>query len=223
MNPLSSDIRAVVFDLDGTLLNTIQGIADSINTVLEKHSFPTHPVERYKSAIGNGFKALISDVLPDARIPLNRNGSILMEAYQEYQRCWKEKTYVYEGLSEVLDRINEQKIPMAILSNKPMQFVEGSLSVFLHKWSFTRVIGEKPGFPRKPDPAGLLAIAEAVSINTGKILMVGDSAVDIRTAKAAGAHSVGVTWGFKSRSELVDAGADMIIDKPFQLLELIGV
>ena len=214
--------EAVVFDLDGTLLDTLEDIADSANTLLARHHFPTHSVEDYRYFVGDGVPTLVTRILP----PEGRNDDIIKECVQEfrqeYGRNWKVKTKPYDGVAEMLDALSVRHLKMAVLSNKPDDFTRKCVVEFLPRWTFEIVLGLHSGIPPKPDPTGAHRVAEYLSIPPSQILYVGDSAIDMKTAIAAGMYPLGVLWGFRSREELEDNGARALIERPQEILALLS-
>lgn len=213
--------RAVLFDLDGTLLDTLEDIADAMNRTLNAHGFPTHSLDAYRWFIGDGVANLITRALPEAA----RRPEVIeqcMATYRaDYSQSWNTKTRVYPGIAAMLDGLTRQKLPLAILSNKPHEFTVRCVSQFLARWSFSVVLGASPRFPHKPDPAAALHIAHQLHIPPQDLLYLGDTATDMNTATAAGMVPVGVLWGFRPRQELVESGARLVIDNPVELLELL--
>ena len=213
-------IKTVVFDLDGTLLNTISGIQCAVNTVLKHYGYPEHTESFYKSAIGRGIKFLVIESIPDdCTISLEK---IIKEVKDEYDHTWQSGSVIYDGIPDVLDLLKKSKIPMAILSNKPIKYVVKSIDTFFDQWTFYPVTGESSDIPKKPDPYGLNMIARVLHVPVENILMVGDSAIDIETAIAAKAQHAGALWGFKDRSELTSAGAQHLLSFPGQIFDLLG-
>jgi phosphoglycolate phosphatase len=213
--------KAVLFDLDGTLLDTIEDLADSTNAVLKKSGYPEHSVEKYKQFVGNGIRMLVSRALPT-----EKREDDLIDAYtaamcEEYSKRWHMKTKPYEGIPELLDSLSSRTIKMAILSNKADEFTQAIVKKFLANWTFQAVFGERPNLPKKPDPKGALEIAGLMKLSPKEILYLGDSGTDMETASAAGMFPVGASWGFRSTEELVGHGAQAVIKTPLELLELL--
>lgn len=212
--------KAVIFDLDGTLLDTLEDLADAMNRVLRGKGFPTHSTEAYRYFVGNGAAKLVSRTLP----PDNRNDELeatCLEAFRdEYTRGWNVKTRPYEGVQELLDALTTRRIEMAVLSNKPQRFTELCVQEYLPGWKFALVFGQSDRFPLKPDPASALEIARRMDVPPREFLYLGDTATDMKTAVAAGMFPVGALWGFRSEEELREAGAVGVIGRPAQLLDL---
>ena len=213
---------AVIFDLDGTLLDTLEDLADSMNAALARQGFAPRASSDYRLLVGEGMRVLCERVLPeDERNEATIEG--LMEAMRsEYGRGWAHKSRPYKGIPELLDALTSRGLPLAVLSNKPHDFTQEMVKAFLGRWSFTRVCGLRPGFPRKPDPIGALQIARALGVEPGRVVFVGDTNVDMCTAVNAGMLPVGVLWGFRGREELVGSGARLLVGCPADLLALFG-
>ena len=213
---------AVIFDLDGTLLNTLEDIANSANSVLESHGFPTHEIYEYRNFVGDGINMLITRVLPQDK----QNDDTIracVKAFREvYSRNWKVKTKPYDGVAEMLDELSARRLKLAVLSNKPDDFTKKCVDGLLPKWNFAIVLGYHSGSLRKPDPTGARQIAEYLNISPSHILYLGDSDVDMQTASAAGMFPVGALWGFRSMGELRASGARAVIERPQELLTLLG-
>lgn len=215
--------RGAIFDLDGTLLDSLQDLADSMNQVLKSEGLPFHPVEDYKYFVGNGMYNLVMRTLP----PEKREESYINHCYKlmnmEYEKRWADTTKPYEGIPELLDKLTNLKFKLAVLSNKPHRFTQLVVEKLLPHWKFDVVFGQRQGVPRKPDPAGAFEIAEILGIPPKEFLYFGDSGTDMTTAKAAGMFAVGVLWGFRTADELLESGADLLIEKPTDIFEFIQI
>jgi phosphoglycolate phosphatase len=213
--------KAVIFDLDGTLLDTLEDLADSVNRVLQDKGFPTHPMEAFRYFVGDGAAMVVSRALPpEKRTELAAD---CLEAFlEEYSRNWNIKTKPYGGVSELLDALAAKSIEMAVFTNKPQHFAELCIQEFLSGWKFTAILGQRDGFPLKPDPAGPLEIARRVDIPSQEFLYLGDSDIDMKTAVSANMFPVGALWGFRSEKELRESGAVEVISKPTELLKFVN-
>ena len=213
--------RAVLFDLDGTLLDTLRDLADAANHVLAGSGFPQHEVEDYRYFVGNGIKVLASRALPEDM----RNGknsektASLIE--KEYSRRWAKHTVPYPGIPELLDTLVASGTRIAILSNKPQKSADIMVAKLLSRWHFEIVAGERPGIPLKPDPSAALQIAGEMKILPGEFLYLGDSATDMQTALAAKMYPVGALWGFRTAEELKAGGAKALIKEPMELMQFL--
>ncbi|KAF5045417.1 N-acetylmuramic acid 6-phosphate phosphatase [anaerobic digester metagenome] len=212
--------KAVVFDMDGTLLDTLEDLADAMNRVLEARGLPVHPVDAYRFFVGSGARNLVLRTLPADRQDLA--AECLQGFLKEYEANWRVKTRLYDGVAELLDALTARGIPMAVLTNKPQEFAELCMQAFLPAWDFALTLGQMPGVPVKPDPAGPRQVIRHLGVAPEEILYLGDTDVDMRTAVGAGMYPVGVTWGFRPEDELRASGAAVIIDHPMELLDLLG-
>jgi len=211
--------KAVIFDLDGTLLNTLEDLADSMNSVLMKSGFPVHDVNSYRYFVGEGIEFLVSRALPNN---IHTDKSIINQyvnaVREEYIKHWDKKTHPYKGIPELLDKLTELNIKLTVLSNKPDEFTKLSVAKFLSLWTFKIVLGARNTVPKKPDPAGAFEIAEHLKIATDEFLYLGDTGTDMKTAVSAGMYPVGVLWGFRESGELLNNGAKVLIKEPIELL-----
>ena len=211
--------RAAIFDLDGTLLDSLQDIADSMNRTLRRNGFPDHPVQAYRGFIGNGVRVLARRVLPeDRREDDGLVERVLREMQEEYASHWADKSRPYPGIARMLDALAARGVRMAILSNKPDRFTRLIADRFFSAWPLDPVIGARDGRPHKPDPEAALEIARAWKLAPEAVLYAGDSDADMLTGRAAGMYPVGVLWGFRPREELVSSGAAITVDEPAELL-----
>ena len=214
--------RAVLFDLDGTLLNTLEDLADSMNAVLGASGFPVHGLKDYKVFVGDGIENLVRRALPGPkRLDEDTVTRCLASMRQKYGKRRKDKTRPYEGVPELLDKLVAGGIRMGILSNKPDESTKTVVAELLPHWKFDAVFGERPGTPRKPDPSGAIEIANLMRIPCGQFLYVGDTGTDMKTANAAGMFAVGALWGFRKADELQEHGAKVLIEKPGDLMRLL--
>jgi phosphoglycolate phosphatase len=226
MSRVTTDIsfRAVLFDLDGTLLNTLEDLSDAMNRVLEKEGFPTHRVDAYRYFVGNGSSMLVKRALPPER--REDDGlirSCLDRFLGEYRLNWMVKTRPYDGVPALLEGLTGQGFKMAVLSNKIDEITKESVAHLLSLWRFDTVVGQRQGVPAKPDPTAALEIAGRLGVSPAEFVYVGDSAVDMKTAVGAGMFPVGALWGFRSEDELLDGGARVLIGEPQDLLRFLKV
>lgn len=213
--------RAVIFDLDGTLLDTLADIGESANAALVKLGYPAHPLPDYRTFVGDGVSVLMTRVLP-AHVRNPETVARAVEGFREvYGDRWNLRTQPYSGIVELLDALTARKIPLAILSNKPHDFTQQCVREFFPNHKFSAVIGQREGIPTKPDPTAALEICREWGLKPTEVLYVGDSNVDMETAARAGLHAVGVAWGFRSVEELQSHGAKEIINAPGELLSLL--
>lgn len=214
--------KVCIFDLDGTLTDTLESITYSVNKTLDELGFANITMEQCRQFVGDGARVLMERTLRAV-------GDIKLEkiecAMKVYGRIFGENcTYhvtAYEGIVDMLDRLEERGIKTAVLSNKPHQQSIDVVTKILGEDRFSCVNGQREGIEKKPDPAGVFETMNVLSVTKEECLYIGDSEVDVETARRAGLTSVGVSWGFRSREVLQNAGADYIIDKPCELLKLV--
>lgn len=213
--------RGIVFDLDGTLLNTLDDLADSVNLMLREHGYPEHPVEAFRYFVGDGASVLIDRVLPEGHRDPATHARSLSRFREIYATRWNLKTRPYAGALDMLVRVQQRGIRMAVLSNKPHDATMQCVTELLKPVTFDIVQGQQDGIARKPDPGGAIAIARRLGLAPAEFWYLGDTATDMQTGSAAGMHAVGVAWGFRPREELRENGARMILESPGELVALL--
>ncbi len=213
--------KAVLFDLDGTLLDTLQDIAGSTNRALQQLGFPQHEVATYKYFIGDGREALAFNALPGRHRDATTVRKLVELINTEYSRCWPEHTVPFHGIAALLDTLTTRNYKIAILTNKEHGITQQMVSVSLSRWHFDRVVGASPHLPKKPDPTAALQIARQLDILPAEIVFLGDSDIDIKTAKGAGMYPAGAVWGFRTRDELAAAGAEALLEHPSDMLRFL--
>jgi phosphoglycolate phosphatase len=213
---------AVIFDLDGTLLDTLADIAGAANAVLADLGYPTHPVDAYRQMVGEGVGVLFQRAVPKEDRTESLIDRCIEGFYGAYARQWDVETRPYEGVPELLAALVARRVKMAVLSNKPDVFTKRCVAKYFPGSRLHPVLGQRDRVPRKPDPAGALEIAEQLAVPVERCIFLGDTAVDIRTAVAAGMYPVGALWGFRPRDELVLGGARALVREPAELLAVIG-
>lgn len=212
-------IKAVIFDLDGTLLNTLDGLKDSTNYALEKFNYPQRNNEEIRAFVGNGVKKLIERAIPGgAQNP--QLEEVLAVFKDNYSQTMHLKTRPYDGILELLAALKEKNYKIAVLSNKFDAAVKTLCKEYFNNL-IDLAIGESPLTPPKPDPKGTLNILKLLNCTKEETVFVGDSQVDVQTAKNAGLKCIGVSWGFRDTNTLKEAGADYIINTPKEILNLI--
>lgn len=213
-------IKTVLFDLDGTLLNTLDDLADAGNWVCAQHGWPVYPVEAYKHMVGNGIPKLVERFSPpEARTP-ERLAETLAEFTARYDAHKEDKTAPYPGIPELLDALDAAGVQAAVFSNKAHPLCGKILEHYFGP-RFAAVRGSMPGVPTKPDPAGLYALMDELGADPACTLFVGDSDVDILTGHNAHLPALGVLWGFRDAAELTGAGADALAHTPADILQYI--
>jgi phosphoglycolate phosphatase len=207
---------AIIFDLDGTLLDTLGDIADTANAVLDHFGFPQHSLDSYRHYVGDGLSLLMQRSLPVSGDEALQSEScrLFLKLYQER---WHLHCRPYPGIVEMLDKFVACGANMAVLSNKPHEFTLQFVHRFLPGSVFSLVYGQRPGIARKPDPAVALTIASHFQVSPQSVYFVGDTPIDIRTGKAAAMKTVAVTWGFRPSHELETESPDLLINHPCQL------
>ena len=210
--------KAIIFDLDGTLLDTLADLADSMNAVLRDFGFPGHDIPAYKYFIGDGIEKLVQRALPESHRDENTQKRAIAAMKAMYSRNWDKKTRLYDGISALLDRGVARGLLMGILSNKPDGPTQKVVSHFFAKWHFKIVLGARPSVPKKPDPSAALEISAQLGISPQDFLFLGDTGVDMRTAAVAKMYALGALWGFRPAEELIAGGAQMLVTRPSDLL-----
>ena len=217
----TNGFQAIIFDLDGTLLDTLADIGDSVNMMLAEYGFAGHTMDDYRRFIGNGIQMLVTRALPIEGRSEELITACVRRARELYWENWNRKTLPYEGITDLLDHLKTKGLPLAVLSNKPHDFTVRYVNAYFDRWDFEVVMGQNDHFPVKPDPASALDIARQIGLAPETFLFVGDSAVDMKTAAAAGMHAVGVAWGFRGPKELRENGCQTLVNHPLEIIELL--
>jgi len=213
--------KAIIFDLDGTLLDSLEDIADSMNSVLTRNGLPCREVAEYKNFVGAGMEKLVFLSLPEGARTTENLENCLTQVRAEYEIKQTNKTKPYPGVPELLDALTQFGVRLAILSNKPHDSTLSVVGRLLEKWKFEEVIGAGASAQKKPDPCGAILIAERMGVSPKDFIYLGDTGIDMETANRAGMFAVGVLWGFRAEEELLTSGAKALIEKPMDLLSLI--
>lgn len=211
---------AVIFDLDGTLLDTIEDLTISINAALSRMGHPQHTSDDYMAWIGEGLPTLAVRALPAekrTRDEIEKFGAYTVE---EYRTRWMNHTRPYDGISELLGGLTVLGIRMSVLSNRPDEFTKLILDHCLPSWKFEHTAGTRPDVPMKPDPTAAIEIAKAMGVDPKNFAFIGDTKTDMETARAAGMYPVGVLWGFRGAEELKSYGAKILIENPADALKI---
>lgn len=214
--------KAVLFDLDGTLVDTIDDLADSMNSVLADMNLPTYTVAEYNFLVGDGIRVLAERVLPADRQDGATVARCVAGMRAAYEQRWANKSRPYDGIPELLDVLTKRGMTRVVLSNKPDDFTKKVVATLLPDWQFEQVVGVRPEGPIKPDPTGAFEIAQSLKISPDQILYLGDTNTDMKTAVAAGMYPVGVLWGFRPAEELTAAGAQTLIAHPMELFQFLN-
>lgn len=214
-------ITTAIFDLDGTLLNTIDDLASAGNKVLEEMGFPAHSVDQYAAFVGDGMKTLVRRILPQ-----NHNEDQFQEACTLFRKFyadgWADYTEKYQNIDQMLMQLKQMNIGCCILSNKPHKFTRMCVEHFFLENSFKIVLGQRENVPKKPHPQGALDILEQLEVSGEQCVYVGDTAVDMKTGNDAGLFTIGVTWGFRDREELEANHADLIVNDPMEIVKYVA-
>jgi phosphoglycolate phosphatase len=221
MSIVSPNCRAVIFDLDGTLLDTIEDIATAMNRVLENRQFETYSIEEYKMLVGDGVEEMVRRTLAPRNLSDGEVAAIVRDYRREYDCCWRAHSRPYPGVPELLGELSRRGVKTAVLSNKSHPFTEAMTRELLAPHRFDVIRGAVPGAPLKPDPAAALTIAVELDVPPAAVAFLGDTKVDMKTAVAAGMLPVGALWGFRSAAELRANGAVALIASPRELLGLL--
>ena len=212
--------ETVIFDLDGTLLNSLEDLAASTNYALRQHGYPEHELPAYRHFVGNGINKLLERALPEA-VRTEENVMKVREDFVAYYSIHKaDFTAPYAGITDLLGELKRRGVLLAVASNKYHAATVELIPEYFGKGVFDFVFGQREGIPIKPDPTIVFDIIKAAGVNKDEVLYVGDSGVDMQTAVNSGVTSVGVTWGFRDRKELLENGACHIADRPSDILEI---
>lgn len=216
--------KAVIFDLDGTLLDSLADLASSGNRVLKQLSLDPHPTDAYRYFVGDGMATLVERILPEHKKTPDSIAKTIELFKEDYAQNWDVETDMYPGVAEMLDELTQMDVKLCILSNKPDGFTTACVERLLPKWQFHPVYGQRDQVPKKPDPAGaleIIAMLTTEAMEANEILYVGDTAVDMQTAASANLDSVGVLWGFRGAEELKQNGATFIVSHPREIVDII--
>jgi len=213
--------RAVLLDLDGTLLDTLEDLADSMNAAVGRLGFPPHPVAAYRYFVGDGVVNMALRALPEDHRDEATVARCVEEMRRIYAEHWADKTRPYPGVPELLDALAERGVGTAVLSNKPDDSTRLCVAKLLPRWRFDAVLGVSEAVPPKPDPTGVRRIAAQLGVPPAEFLYLGDTNTDMQTATEAGMFAVGALWGFRTADELLASGAKVLIERPGDLLGLL--
>ena len=216
--------KGIIFDLDGTLLNTIEDLTDSVNDVMEIYHFPKHDTKACKMMVGNGFRKLITRALP---IEKQKDEQFIDEVQAEFAKAYHKrylnKTVPYDGILEMIKELECNGVQTAVNSNKRSDYTEALVKKFFADIPMVAVYGEREseGIPKKPDPSAALEIANKMELTPDEILYIGDSKTDMKTGQNAGMDTIGVAWGFRGPEELKEHQATYIVEKPQDILRFV--
>lgn len=213
-------IKAVLFDLDGTLLNTLDDLGDSTNYALGLYGLPSHSIEEYKYFVGNGMRKLIERAVPQGSSP--QTVDKVFDAFMEYYgKHYADKTAPYDGAVKMLNDVKSKGKIIAVITNKADSSAQQVVADYFGKDLFNLVFGQREGIPTKPDPTLTLMAMKELGVTPQECIFVGDSGMDVATGVNSGAYPVGVLWGFRKADELMENGAKRLISAPSELLGII--
>ena len=211
--------KAIIFDLDGTLINSLEDIAISANLVLKEFNLPIHEISDYKNFVGGGASVLVNNC-----VPRNSSEDLKEKVLNRFKKVYDQEHHLntkpYDGIIELLENLTKKEIKIGILSNKPHYFTCKYVEEFFSDYNILETHGQKKDIPKKPHPKAALDIAKSFKIEPSNIFFVGDSDVDIKTALNSNMIPVGVKWGFRGPRELIENGAKYIVDTPEDILKL---
>lgn len=213
-------INGVIFDLDGTLLDTIADLAYSVNSVLKRYGYRTHPVEAYKQFIGDGMAMLIQRAVGETCSDKDIT-KLVAELKDEYAKNWNRETKQYPGVYDLLQELSHKKIKISVFSNKSHEFTVAMVEYYFSGIAFSAILGLQDSIPRKPDPYGALLITRTMQLEPTQIAMIGDSATDIEMAHACGMYSIGVSWGYRPVALLLQHHPHAIAHTPEDIIRII--
>jgi phosphoglycolate phosphatase len=217
-NDAARTCRAAIFDLDGTLLDTIDDIAGAMNRVLSARGYETYGIEKYKLLVGDGIEEMVRRALAPRFLGAAEIDAVIREYRREYDASWRAHSRPYPGVPELLMKLRRRGVRTAVLSNKSHPFTVAMTAELLPGCRFDVIRGAKPGVPLKPDPEPALLVAAEMGVAPAEVLFLGDTKVDMKTAVAAGMFPAGALWGFRSEAELRSNGAAALVDSPLDLL-----
>ncbi len=214
--------KACIFDLDGTLTDSLRSIAYFVNTEIAKYGMPDVPAEDFKLYAGNGARMLIRRVLArNGRLDETLEDTILQNYNAAYDADPLHLCTVYDGMFSLLKKLREKDVSVNVLSNKPHPTAEKVVKVLFGEQTFSYIFGARENIPLKPDPYGVFEILNLLGLEQSESLYIGDTATDVQTGKAAGLFTVGVLWGFRTKDELEKAGADAVVAHPEEIVNFL--
>jgi phosphoglycolate phosphatase len=214
-------IQAVFFDLDGTLIDSVADLAESVNRMLDQQGHPRQPLEVFPQFIGEGLRQLVQSALPSTHQDVAYIDHCVEIYKTHYTQLWHDQTRPFAGIQNLLDQLRERGIPLACISNKTHHFTQLCCAHFFPSDTFASILGQRDSVPRKPAPDAALECATALAVPIQNCAYVGDSGIDMQFAQNAGMVSIGVSWGLRSLEELLQHGAQHIVHTPAEILDLV--
>ncbi len=213
-------IKAVIFDLDGTLADTLADLADSCNFALSSCGFPNHPLEKYKYFVGNGIPKLTEKIIPEDKLNEENHKRVYTAFLNRYSEHYVDKTVPYDGILTTLNSLKESGCKIAVVSNKAQEMCEKVINKLFGN-IFDAVVGKREDYPAKPDPTLTLNTVASLKVNPDECVFIGDSGVDMKTATNSGIKSIGVLWGFRTKEELLENNANYLAAFPEEIIDII--
>jgi phosphoglycolate phosphatase len=214
-------IRIAIFDLDGTLIDSLGDLADAMNVVLDERGYPVHPHNAYRHFVGDGIEMLVRRALPPEVVDTTEIPEVVDAMRKEYSGRWLATTRPFPGISELLAQLRSRGIRAAVLSNKPEYATRAIVKELFSAGAFDVIRGARENSPLKPDPTAAIEIVSELGVSAELSVFIGDTPIDMKTGRNAGMRTVGVTWGFRAAHELFHAGADHVIHEPLELVEFL--
>ena len=212
--------QAAIFDLDGTLVDSLRDLAETANSVLAGSGFSQHPIDAYRYFVGDGVSALVRRMLP-ASATEEQCHRCQEQFTDSYARNWRINSCPYPGIRDMLLGLKNFGVKIAVLSNKPHGFTRDFVEYFFPEHVFAAVFGQRPEVARKPSPQGAIEIAALMRLAPSQCLYIGDTAIDMQTGRSAGMFTIGVLWGFRDRRELEEHYADLIVEQPLEIVDYV--
>ncbi len=213
-------LKAFIFDLDGTLIDSLADIAESINRMLDARGYPRCEQEVFKQMVGDGMEKLVERALPEHARQQDLILTCVGEYRAHYDKLWQAQTRPYPGIVEMLAELKSRGVKLGVISNKAHRFTVPMTEHFFGMGVFDHILGQRAEVPRKPDAAGAHEMAAFLGVETAEMAYVGDSGIDMQFAKSSGMRAVGVRWGFRGEAELIECGADVLITRAQELFDL---
>ncbi len=213
--------KAIIFDLDGTLINTLNELGTVTNHVLTEKGFPNHDIDAYRFFVGEGAANLIRRALPLSQRKKNIIDDCLSLFMKIYNEICGQNASLYDEIPQMLDKLVNTDMKLTVLSNKPHELTLKNISQFLSNWHFEIIFGQREGIPKKPNPAGAIEIANHLNIQPSNFMYLGDTGIDMKTAVSAGMFPIGALWGFRDKKELEESGAKALAENPLDVIELL--